>query len=118
MRAFGRALSSQVTTPGEVVPLLHAPMPVSPGSAVLARLGQWSSSKWLGQGEIIESRRIAEGEQDGAASPRGMGPVSHHRLDIPLRAQRIGDALVDELPIQDVRRLNCSLVQVSGNLAP
>src|SRR5262245_55851247 len=72
----------------------------------------------LGQREVIESRRIAERDQDGAAILRRMGTVSRQRLDIPFCPRRIGDALVDELTLKDIRRFCCVLVQMSCNLAP
>jgi len=74
--------------------------------------------KRLGQFEIIESSRIAKRDQDRAAILRRMGTVSSQRLDIPFRAHRIGDALVYQITVKDVRRFCCSLVQVSCNLAP
>ena len=43
----------------------------------------------LGQFEIFESRRIAERDQDGAATLRRVGTVRSVRLDIPLRARWI-----------------------------
>src|SRR5579864_3864434 len=72
----------------------------------------------LGQFEILESRGIAERDQNGAASLCRMGAMSRVRLDVEFRTFRVRNALVYEVTIQDIRHLGCLFVQVPRNLAP